>query len=403
MDADTERHGDPVSPTGTYPPRRRFSSATVIITALIAAVLGGLLVAGAVMLVRQPTQVTTGSGTTNGSNSGGGGTTITTTTQTADLAVAVAQKVLPSVVNITVMQQGVNQNTGEEGLQEAGLGSGVIIRKDGYILTNYHVIAGADEIVVRLGGADEEVAEVVGTDPSSDLAVVKIDGSYTPIEVAASEDVKVGEWVMALGSPFGLERTVTTGIVSALQRSDIAQDQSAGTLTLYTNLIQTDAAINPGNSGGALVDAQGKLIGITSLIESPSGQSGGGAQSAGVGFAIPSDYAMYIAEQLISTGKATHPFMGISTQTVDQTTASQDLPVNAGAAVTSVSENSPAEKAGIRVNDIITKIGDQDIMGVEDVFAAVRSHRVGDEVDVVLVRGTETMTIKVTLGSDENR
>ncbi|MGV8083219.1 MAG: S1C family serine protease [Coriobacteriia bacterium] len=402
MDAGTEWHGDPNSPTGTdpHPPqRKRFSSAAVIITALISAVLGGLLVAGAVMLVRQPVQTGTSTGT---STNTGSITTITATGESVNLAVAVAQKVLPSVVNVTVMQQGVNQETGQQGLQEAGLGSGVVIRKDGYILTNYHVIADADEVVVKLGGAEQEVAEVVGTDPSSDLAVIKIEGTYTPIEVAVSKDVKVGQWVMACGSPFGLDRTVTTGIVSALQRSDIAQDQSAGTITLYTNLIQTDAAINPGNSGGALVDEQGKLIGITSLIESPSGQSGA-AQSAGVGFAIPSDYAMDIAEQLISNGTATHPFMGISTQTVDQTNAAQDQPVKAGAVVTSVSEGSPAAQAGIRVDDIITKIGDQEITGVEDVFAAVRSHKVGDAVDVVLVRGSETMTIKVTLGSDANR
>lgn len=315
----------------------------------------------------------------------------------ASLAEAVAAKVLPSVVNVTNMVQGVDQTTGESGFQPAGLGSGVIIRADGYILTNYHVVAGAGQLIVNTG-VDGLVATVVGVDQSSDLAVIKVEGAtFTPIDIGSSGDVVVGQWVMAVGSPFGLDQTVTTGIVSALQRSDIMADSAAGTVSYYTNLIQTDAAINPGNSGGALVDEQGRLIGINSLIESP-GTTTNSAQSAGIGFAIPSDYAMMVANEIIETGKATHPFLGVSIETVDQAAAAQGgLSVQAGAIVTSVSEGSPAQSAGIQVGDVIIEMDGERVAAMEDVFAAVRSHAVGDTIEVVVLRNGETLTFSARL------
>jgi len=315
----------------------------------------------------------------------------------ASLAEAVAAKVLPSVVNVTNMVQGVDQTTGEAGFEPAGLGSGVIIRADGYILTNYHVIAGADQLIVNTG-VDSLVATVIGVDQSSDLAVIKVEsGAYTPIDIGSSGDVVVGQWVMAVGSPFGLDQTVTTGIVSALQRSDIMEDSTAGTVSYYTNLIQTDAAINPGNSGGALVDEQGRLIGINSLIESP-GTTTNSAQSAGIGFAIPSDYAMMVANEIIETGKATHPFLGVSIETVDQAAAAQGgLSVQAGAIVTSVSEGSPAQSAGIEVGDVIIEMDGARIAAMEDVFAAVRSHAVGDTIEVTVLRNGETLVFSARL------
>ena len=174
-------------------------------------------------------------------------------------------------------------------------------------LTNYHVIEGADQLKVNAGG-EEYTAQVVGTDESSDLAVLKIDATgLTAIEVGSSSDLAVGEWVMAVGSPFGLEQSVSTGIVSATSRTTSAlNDSSSGSSAVYTNMIQTDAAINPGNSGGALVDKDGKLIGVNTLIASASGSS------SGVGFAIPVDYAMNIAQQIIDGKTPSHAQLGIT-------------------------------------------------------------------------------------------
>ncbi|NTW29279.1 MAG: PDZ domain-containing protein [Coriobacteriia bacterium] len=378
--------------------KKRWSSTAVVIAATVGALVGGLLVAAALVwaLDLGPKASTAAQNASTGATS----VTINATSQSVDVAEAVSAKVILSVVNVTVMQNVTARGTGKTTLQEVGLGSGVIIRADGYILTNYHVVEGADQLIVKVG-VDSKIATVVGTDPSSDLAVIKIEGTgYSAIEVGSSRDLKVGQWVMAVGSPFGLDRTVTSGIVSALQRSDIEQDQTAGTVTLYTNLIQTDAAINPGNSGGALVNDKGQLVGINSLIQSPSGTVGA-AQSAGIGFAIPSDYAIAIANELITSGKATHPYLGISTQTVGQGTAPQGTTsVQSGAVVQSVAAGSPAEAAGIKVNDVITKIGDMQITGVADVFSAIRDHKIGDTVAIVLVRGGQTLTVNATLASD---
>ena len=205
---------------------------------------------------------------------------------------------------------------------------------------------------------------------------------------------------MAVGSPFGLEKTVTSGIISALQRSEQAQSQTSNDITTYTNLIQTDAAINPGNSGGALVDEQGRLVGLNSLIQSPSG-SVGVAQSAGIGFAIPVDFAIDIARQLIATGHATHPYLGVSTQTVDESVAAQyGLNIKSGALVRVVSPGSPAEKGGLKAGDIITKIGDTQVSSVADIFAGIRLHKIGEAVPVQVVRNGRTLGLTITLGSD---
>ena len=310
--------------------------------------------------------------------------------------VAVAAKLTPSVVNVTVERRVVNGYTGETGFREAGNGSGVIIRADGYILTNNHVVEGADRVLVKIG-VEDVVAEVVGADPSTDLAVIKVDRSgLTPAEFGDSTNLQVGEPVVAVGSPFGLERSVTSGIVSALGRSNFSAE--SGSIATYTNLIQTDAAINPGNSGGALADEEGRVIGINTLIEATVGQS------AGIGFAIPIDFARTVADQLISTGRATHPFMGVSSASVDRAIAQQyDLPVESGALVQVVQPLSPAEKAGIRRGDIIVRIEDTEITGAEDVFVNVRAHKVGDTISVEVVRGEERKTFQITLASDAER
>ena len=214
-----------------------------------------------------------------------------------------------------------------------------------------------------------------------------------PIEIGDSGAVKVGQWVMAVGSPFGLEKSVSTGIVSALKRSETMAMETGS--SVYSNMIQVDAAINPGNSGGALVDADGRLIGMPTLIQSTSGQS------AGVGFAIPANYAMEIASQLIETGTAVHPFLGVSVQTVDASVAAQyGLSVNKGAYIASVQEDSAASEAGIEIGDVVINIAGERIDTADDLLVEIRAHRPGDRVDVVIVRNGEEITVQPILGRD---
>ncbi|MBI5231084.1 MAG: trypsin-like peptidase domain-containing protein [Coriobacteriales bacterium] len=381
---------------------KRWSSATVIIAATSGALAGGLLVAtvAAFAFGVFPGVRPLLAGSTSEPQTTLQQLTIKPNGQET-VASAVARKVTNSVVNIKFEQRVIDPLTGAEGTQEAGNGSGVIIREDGHILTNYHVIQDAARVVVTVG-VEDKVAKVVGVDPSTDLAVLKIDGGpYPEIDVGSSKELQVGDFVLAVGSPFGLEKTVTSGIVSALQRT--SDGGTPNEITRYTNLIQTDAAINPGNSGGALVDDQGRLVGINTLIQSPAGQIGA-PQSAGIGFAIPVDFAKQIADQLIATGRATHPYLGVSTQTIDETAAQQfGLPVQRGALVRFVQPNSPAEKSGFKVDDIIVRVGEFDIGSVDEVFGALREYKVGDQVPIEVVRGDTRRTLEVTLGSDADR
>lgn len=303
------------------------------------------------------------------------------------LAEAVAAKALPSVVSISA----VNEQSGE-----GGVGSGVIIDTDGNVLTNYHVIEGATAVSVEVNGESYE-ADIVGSDASSDLAVVRLKdidtSTLTPIEVGDSDDITVGEWVMAIGSPFGNEQSVSTGIVSALYRST-ALTGTSGT-AIYANMIQTDAAINPGNSGGALVNAEGQLIGINSVIESYSGSS------SGVGFAIPSNYAINIAEQIIAGETPAHPYIGVTVTSVNAFTArEQGLSVSEGAVVTAVSPDSPAAKAGLEVDDIVTAVNGEPVTSADGLIIAAREHKIGETITLTVVRGDKTQDIEVTLGSD---
>lgn len=303
------------------------------------------------------------------------------------LAEAVAAKALPSVVSISA----VNEQSGE-----GGVGSGVIIDTDGNVLTNYHVIEGATAVSVEVNGESYE-ADIVGSDASSDLAVVRLKdidtSTLTPIEVGDSDDITVGEWVMAIGSPFGNEQSVSTGIVSALYRST-ALTGTSGT-AIYANMIQTDAAINPGNSGGALVNAEGQLIGINSVIESYSGSS------SGVGFAIPSNYAINIAEQIIAGETPAHPYIGVTVTSVNAFTArEQGLSVSEGAVVTAVSPDSPAAKAGLEVDDIVTAVNGKPVTSADGLIIAAREHKIGETITLTVVRGDKTQDIEVTLGSD---
>ena len=381
---------------------RRWSGATVVIAAAIGAIVGGVLVAAGIVwalgLISGTSPLKAASQQTT-TTAGAQKVTIMPSAGNVDVAEAVAAKAVPSVVNVTIQQRVTDSFTGKASYSDLGNGSGVILRPDGYILTNYHVVEGSDRILVGIGVHDK-VAKIVAVDPSTDIAILKIDGTgYPAIEMGSSKDLKVGQFVLAVGSPFGLEKTVTSGIISALQRSEQVQ-AGVNDLTTYTNLIQTDAAINPGNSGGALVDEEGKLVGLNTLISSPSGGVGA-AQSAGIGFAIPIDFVRSIANQLISTGKASHPYLGVSTQTIDESVSTQyGLPVQAGALVAFVQPGGPAQKAGIKRGDIIVKIGTTDIGGVSDVFAATRLAKIGDVVPMTIVRDSQQITVSVTLGSD---
>lgn len=345
-----------------------------------------------------------------GSDSTSGGSTVIGSTNSssidasdddATLAEAVAAKALPSVVNIDVYTTqsssgmfGYGDSSGS--LTESSLGSGVVLSEDGYIITNYHVIEGGEALEVTIGDETYQ-AEVVGSDPSSDIAVIKAQGAsgLTPIEIGSSSDLTIGEWVMTIGSPFGLEQSVATGIVSATSRSQIMESTTGGTTTVYTNLIQTDAAINPGNSGGALVDSDGKLIGINTLITSYSGNY------SGVGFAIPADYAINLAQQIIDGKTPTHAQLGVSLSTVNSSIAQRyGLSVDSGAYVTQIYSGSGAAQAGIEVGDIITKFDGKAVTSASDLMLEIRSKNPGDTVSVEINRGGQTVTVDVTLGSD---
>ena len=378
--------GDPQAPKPEKPKKSHAN-----LKSLAFGLLGGVVGAGAVTAVLLGFGIVGSPAASSKASSGtvsGSSQTITVNSDddsSTTLANAVATKALPSVVSVSV-----------ETSSGSGVGSGVILDTDGNILTNYHVIDGAQSISVSVNG-DSFDATVVGSDESSDLAVIKIDPgdtTLTPVEVGDSDSLQVGDWVMSLGSPFGLEQSVSTGIVSSLYRSTMLQSTSGN--TIYTNLIQTDATINPGNSGGALVNSKGQLVGINSLIESYSGSS------SGVGFAIPGNYAVDVAKKLIAGETVTHAYIGGSFQTVNAQNARQsNLSVNQGAYVAEVAEGGPAEQAGIQVGDVVTAIDDDEITSSDAMLLAVRSHSVGDTVTVTLMRGSKEMQVQVTLGSDE--
>jgi putative serine protease PepD len=332
----------------------------------------------------------------------GGSTVINTTGTDVSLAEAVAAKTLPSVVNIDVYGASSgsygdsygSSNSNSSDLEMYGLGSGIVLTSDGYILTNYHVVEEGQRFLVRFDKDTQLEAVIVGTDPSSDLAILKVEATgLVPIEVADSNNVAIGEWVMALGSPFGLEKSVSTGIVSALFRSTTMESTTG--LNIYANMIQTDAAINPGNSGGALVNSEGKLIGINTLINSYSGSS------SGVGFAIPSNYALNIAEQIMAGKVVEHAYLGVTLYSVDPGTAGGlGVSTDTGAYIDSVVAGSPAEAAGLKKGDVVVGFDDSTIASAGELIINVRGHLVGDKVKLAVNRSGEQITVDVTLGAD---
>ncbi|MFI6318495.1 S1C family serine protease [Nonomuraea sp. NPDC050556] len=310
----------------------------------------------------------------------------------------VAKNVSPSVVMI----QG---STGE--------GSGVVLSEDGLILTNNHVVVGAGQgsggMTVKFSDGKSAKATVVGTDPATDLAVIKAEGvsGLTKANLGDSDQLQVGDAVLAIGSPLGLDGSVTAGIISALDRTltvggeqeqqqqippgwpgggqSRQQQQQGGGATTIGGAIQTDAAINPGNSGGALVNAAGEVIGINTAIATNGGSSG----NIGVGFAIPINTAKQVSEQLIKSGKVSHAFLGVSV-----TDATGDVP---GALIRQVTDGSPAQAAGLKTGDLITKIGDKAVEGGDTVVGAVRGFKPGEVVKITYMRDGKTAEVQVTL------
>jgi S1-C subfamily serine protease len=285
-------------------------------------------------------------------------------------------------------------------------GSAFVVDDDGHLLTNAHVVAGADEVQVTVGEDGEALdAEVIGRDVSTDLAVLEVEsGELEPLPFGESSGVSVGDPVVAIGNPFGLAHTATAGIVSALQR----QISAPNGFTI-SDVIQTDAPINPGNSGGPLIDASGRVIGINSQIESPNG---GG--NVGIGFAVPIDTAREVVDQLIATGNVDHAFIGISGADLTPEIADAlNLSVEQGALVQNVVADSPADEAGIEAGstdvtvgpqqlraggDVITAVDGEEATGMADVIAAINAKQPGDEVELTVVRKEEERTVTVELG-----
>ena len=271
--------------------------------------------------------------------------------------------------------------------QSMGLGSGVIVSTDGHILTNNHVIDGADDIIVTLGSDKHEYkAKKIGGDAASDIALLKIDGAKVQaITFADSDKVRIGDIAIAVGNPFGLTRSVSAGIVSSTGRGDLR-------MATYENYIQTDASINPGNSGGALVDSEGRLIGVNTSIFSRSGGN------EGIGFAVPSNLARSVMEGLLKNGRVSRGFLGIGLQEVTEDLAKAfKLEGSAGALVNEVKAGGPADKAGIRNGDIVSEVGGKKVESPRELQLAVASLTPGSKVDVKIVRKGEAKTVSVEL------
>jgi putative serine protease PepD len=364
----------PPPPTQPVPPaaaprRGGRMAATALLALLLAGgggVVGGLVVHAADSHSGTPTAAATATGPTS--------VKVMDRSSLADIAA----KVKPSVVDIRT---------------RSGEGSGVVYSADGYIVTNNHVVADANGAAVQVNFSDgrSASARIVGTDPKTDLALLKVDGvsGLTAVTIGDSSKLRVGDTVLAIGSPLGLQGTVTSGIVSALDRTIQEggdQNQSAPQTTDIAGAIQTDAAINPGNSGGALVDLDGHLVGINTAIAT-SGQNQG---NIGVGFAIPGNLVDRVAKTLQSGQKVVHPYLGVQVTTAGN---------NGGATVSAVAGGSPAEQAGLRAGDVITKAGTKAIHTSEDLVGAVQASKPGDKLDLTVVRDGASRTVTVTIGN----
>ena len=314
--------------------------------------------------------------------------------------------VAPAVVNIRVSQTVKSRspyddemfrrffgapNTPNNSREVQSAGSGVIVdAKNGYILTNHHVVSGADKIQISLIDENTLDAQIIGSDPATDIAVLKVEAeNLTDIEIGDSDQVEVGDFVIAIGNPFGLGNTVTSGIVSALGRTGIS---SSG----YEDFIQTDASINPGNSGGALVNMQGELVGINSAIISRSGGN------VGIGFAVPSEIAQSIMSQLLDFGEVRRGLLGVSIHTIDEENAEiLGVDSKSGAMITAIEPGSAAEEAGLRVEDIIIRVNDERISNARDLQNAIGLKGSGERVKIEFIRQSSKLETNAVLGQQK--
>ncbi len=373
-------------------PRRHWAGALLAVALLIALAIGGG--AGALIALHAtPGAATTGSPIVLGAKSAPALTVSSSTTSLQQSVETVAKAVEPSVVEITSTGGGQN---GES------IGSGDILTADGYIVTNDHVVQGFTTFTVTLSNGTNKQAQLVGQDAQDDLAVVKIAATnLTPIALGDSSKATVGEFSIAIGTPLGIRNTATFGIVSALNRS--ASEAPSGPASELTGLIQTSAPINPGNSGGALVNLQGQLIGIPTL-SATNPESGGPANS--IGYAIPSNRVEYVAEQLIAHGSLTSSgqgFMGIQAEDVTpRIAASNGLSTQSGVLVAGFASDaagqSPAQQAGVQTGDVITAVNGQTVASNDDLSSALLNDTPGAQATLTIVRGTNQITITVTLG-----
>ncbi len=315
----------------------------------------------------------------------------------------VVQKVKPAVVQITNEQQASGQFN-QPFTVPAGVGSGVIYDSAGHIITNNHVIEGAQKLLVTLPDGRSFDGKVIGSDARTDVAVIQIKGSNLPVAVLGdATKLQVGEWVVAIGNALALPGgpTVTAGVISALGRTvqEPASSSSSSTQGPYLfNVIQTDAAINPGNSGGPLVNLSGQVVGLNTLV---AGDSQTGGQAEGIGFAISINTAGQIAQQLISTGKVVHPYIGITYEPLDPLTASQlGISANQGALVVEVASGSPAAAAGgLKPRDVITAVNGKILASDSDLAQILNSHKPGDTLSMDIQRGGKKITLKITLAN----
>jgi S1-C subfamily serine protease len=390
----------------------RRTIATRAVVPAATALLGGLVALGGVALT---------------GDLGGGTTTVVRTspapaaaTQVADdnrLTVAeIYDRAAPGVVQITSTSAGTDSVQGFRvdpsevpAVPQQALGSGFVIDKAGHIVTNYHVIEGADQIEVSFSNQDTLKAKVVGSDPSTDLAVLRVETSsrgLTPLELGNSDAARVGDPVVAIGNPFGLDRTATAGIVSAVQRRSITAPNGFS----IDHVIQTDAPINPGNSGGPLLNDQAQVIGVNSQIPTASGSSG----NVGIGFAVPSNTVKQVVAQLIATGKVDRAFIGIGGSTITPDLARVfRLPVDTGVLVETVRPGTGAARAGLKAGttdhvvsgqsytlggDVIVAADGTRVASVENLRDIVAKHKPGDKLELQIYRGTKKQTVEITLG-----
>jgi S1-C subfamily serine protease len=363
----------------------------------LAAVLGGVVALGGAAMVGALDEGTSTTVVQQQAASASSATTVPAASGSALTVNEIYRRSGPGVVQITTT----------EGSSQA-LGSGFVLDKNGYIATNYHVVNGATSIKVRFSNDDTLKATLIGSDPSTDIALLKVDASpsaLTPLTLANSDNVEVGDAVVAIGNPFGLERTVTTGIVSALQRA--VQAPNGYTID---HVIQTDAAINHGNSGGPLLDTAGAVIGVNSQIE--TGGSGDG--NVGIGFAVPSNTVKTVLAQLRADGKVEHAYLGVSALDISADIAkAYSLPVDKGVVIQTVAPGSGASNAGLKAGteqaviagesfrmggDVIVSADGKSVSSVDELRDVIANHKPGDKIELEIYRGGNSKTVTVTLG-----